>query len=112
MRKIVMVLAGCLALTGCGGAARWEADLRFKVAKVYEVPSGYDRKYDKLRLELVGEVPEDILEPDTLTPQVTERMFVTGEVREGDEVLCNAWQETDGYTQSTVIRTYLSCKKA
>lgn len=111
MRKILAVLAACLVLVGCGGAARWEQDVRFKVVKVYEVPSGYDRKDDTMRLELVSAVPDDILEPDTLTPQVLKRREITGEVRDGDEVLCNARQETDGYTQATVIKTYLSCKK-
>lgn len=111
MRRIVVVLAGCLVLSGCAGAAKWEQDVRFKIVKVYEVGAEHDRKYDTLRLELVGDVPEDVLEPDTVTPQVRKRWEVTGEVREGDEVLCNARQATDGYTQAYVIKTYLSCKK-
>jgi hypothetical protein len=67
MRKIVGVLVGCLVLSGCAGAAKWEQDVRFKIVKVYEVGAEHDRKYDTLRLELVGDVPEDVLEPDTVT---------------------------------------------
>lgn len=111
MRKIVLVLLGCLVLSGCG-AAEWEQEVEFEVVKVYEVGAGYDRKDDTLRMELVGEVPDDILEPDTLTPQVVKRFQVSGEVREGDEVSCSARQKTDGYTQATVIRTHVSCRKA
>ena len=32
MRKIVLALAGCLALTGCAGD--WEAEVRLKVVKI------------------------------------------------------------------------------
>lgn len=112
MHRISVVLLGCLALSGCG-AAEWKKDVRFKVDKVYEVPAKYDRQDDQLRLVLVGEVPDDILEPDTLSPQVVKRRWIKGEVRAGDEVTCEAEQETLGYTQDTVIRTRLSiCEKA
>lgn len=111
MRKIVGLLVGCLVLSGCAGAAKWERDIRFKIVKVYEVGAEHDRKYDTLRMELVGDVPEDVLEPDTVTPQARKRWEITGEVREGDEVLCNARQTSDGYTQANVIHTYMSCKK-
>ncbi|GGU69069.1 hypothetical protein [Lentzea flava] len=69
MPKIVVVLAGCLVLSGCG-AAEWREKVRFKVDKIYEVPSGYDRADSQLRLVLVGEVPDDALDPDTVSPQV------------------------------------------
>lgn len=112
MRKIVAVLAGCLVLTGCG-ADQWKQALRFKVDKIYRVPSGYDRKDDQLRLELLGEVPDDALEPDTVTPQVVKRYSIKGEVRAGDEVTCQAEQKTRGYSETSVTRTDLSsCEKA
>jgi hypothetical protein len=112
MRKIVVVLLGCLVLSGCG-AAQWRERVKYKVDKIYEVPAGYDREDAQLRLELVGEVPDDILEPDTLSPQVVERRSIDGEVRVGDEVTCWAEQKTQGYTETRVIRTSLSsCEKA
>jgi hypothetical protein len=112
MRKIVVVFAGCLVLTGCGSES-WKQDVRFKVDKIYEVPTGYDRKDAQLRLELVGEVPDDILEPDTLSPKVVKRREIQGEVRVGDEVTCQAEQDTEGYFQTSVIDTRLwSCEKA
>lgn len=112
MRKIVVVLAGCLALTGCG-AEQWKQDVRFKVDKIYEVPAGYDRDDAQLRLELVGEMPDDILEPDTLSPQVVKRRDIDGDVRVDDEVTCQAEQDTEGYFRTSVINTRLwSCEKA
>lgn len=112
MRKIVVVVAGCLAVSGCG-ASEWKQAVRFKVDKIYEVPSGYDRKDDQLRLELLGEVPGDALDPDTVTPQVVKRYSIRGEVRAGDEVTCQAEQKTRGYTETSVIKTGLSsCEKA
>ena len=40
MRKIVLVLAGCLALTGCTFA--WEGEIRFKVTKIDEHYQAYN----------------------------------------------------------------------
>ncbi|WP_112262814.1 hypothetical protein [Lentzea terrae] len=112
MRKIVVVLAGCFVLSGCG-AADWKHEVRFKVDKIYEVPAKYDRKYAKLRLELVGEPPDGVLEPDTVSPQVVQRSGIRGEVAVGDEVVCVAQQKTTGYTDTSVIKTELSsCEKA
>ena len=112
MRKIVAALAGCLVLAGCG-AGQWKQDVRFKVDKIYEVPAGYDRADSQLRLELVGEVPDDVLEPDTLSPRVVKRREIDGEVRVGDEVTCQAEQDTEGYFDTSVIDTRLwSCEKA
>lgn len=112
MRKIVVVLTGCLALSGCG-ADEWKQDLRFKVDKIYEVPAGYDREDAQLRLVLVGEVPDEALDPDTVSPQVVKRREIEGEVRVGDEVTCEAEQDTDGYFETNVTTTDLSfCEKA
>ncbi|MCP2248545.1 hypothetical protein [Lentzea aerocolonigenes] len=112
MRKIIVALAGCLVLSGCG-AAEWREKVRFKVDKIYEVAPKYDRKYATLRLELVGEVPDDALEPDTVSPQVVDRFEIRGEVVVGDEVVCAAEQKTSGYADADVIRTdLLSCEKA
>ncbi|MFC3892372.1 hypothetical protein ACFOWZ_12895 [Lentzea rhizosphaerae] len=80
MRKIVVVLVGCLVLSGCG-AAEWHEKVRFKVDKIYEVAPKYDRKYAKLRLELVGEAPDDALEPDTVSPQVVDRFQITSVIK-------------------------------
>lgn len=112
MRKIIAVLAGCLVLSACG-AADWREKVRFKVDKIYEVPAKYDRKDAKLRLELVGELPDGVLEPDTVSPQVVQRFEVEGEVVVGDEVVCVAEQKTSGYADANVIKTDLSwCEKA
>lgn len=114
MRKIAITLVGCLVLSGCG-AAKWQEQVRFKVDKIYEVPPRFDRKYAKIRLELVGEPPDDVLEPDTVSPQVIKRSNIVDDVEVvvGDEVLCVAEQETRGYADSSVIKTRLSsCKKA
>ena len=112
MRKIVVVLAGCLALSSCG-ADQWKQDVRFKVDKIYEVPSGYDRKDAQMRLELVGEAPDDALDPDTVSPQMVKRYSIKGEVKVGDEVTCQAEQDTEGYFETSVIKTSLSsCEKA
>ena len=113
MRKIVVVLAGCLVLSGCGAAEWTKYKVRFKVDKIYEVPAQYDRKYAQIRLELVGDVPDDILEPDTLSPQVLDRFQIDGEVRVGDEVECTAKQKTQGYFETSVIDTSVDwCGKA
>ena len=112
MRKIVVVLVGCLVLSGCG-AAEWHEKVRFKVDKIHEVPAKYDRGYAKLRVKLVGEMPDDVLEPDTVSPQVVQRSSISGEVAVGDEIVCVARQKTTGYADTNVIKTDLSsCEKA
>lgn len=113
MRKIVLILAGCLALTGCAGD--WEAEVRFKVAALEEsqvVPGSAPEP--RVVLELIGNLPGGATEErkhyskDWVHPGE-----IDGDVKVGDEVICLAKQRSIGVLQTNSIQTELfQCRKA
>ncbi|MCP2248546.1 hypothetical protein [Lentzea aerocolonigenes] len=113
MRKIVLVLVGCLALAGCSGT--WEAEIRLKVAKIDEddaVPT-YLPPRARVWLDRVGELQESAYDRDNFTGTVVEPAEIDGEVAVGDEVTCLAKQRSIGILQTNSIQTELfQCRKA
>lgn len=111
MRKIVLVLAGCVALTGCAGD--WSAEVRLEVAEE-EVYTFHDTAppEPRLRLELVGELP-GAYRKDEFTGKRVHPAEIDGEVEVGDEVICLAKQRSIGALQTNAITTELfRCRKA
>ncbi|MFD4674584.1 hypothetical protein ACFWNN_33015 [Lentzea sp. NPDC058450] len=112
MRKIGVALVACLVLAGCG-ASEWRQQVRYEVTKIFERSYPQDQKNANVRLELVGEVPDDVPEPLTLTPAVVRSWTLRGDFEVGDQFLCWVEQEDDGYTRTVTIQTDVSsCEKA
>lgn len=112
MRKIAAVLFGCLVVAGC--ASSWQADLKFKVTEIDDYQFSQNSPVEKrLRLELVGSIPDDALSKENWSGFAVSRTEVSGEVGVGDELICTARQEKDGPIQTGTMSTRLSgCKKA
>lgn len=106
MRRLAPVLVGCLLLTGC--ASSWQEQLRYKVVEIdNSTPT------EMLKLELVGDVPKDVLWQDGLTPQYKVLSNISGGAAVGDEVVCTAKQEEGSPFASWNKDTKLDeCKKA
>ncbi|MFS8098223.1 hypothetical protein LFM09_13880 [Lentzea alba] len=112
MRKIVLVVAGCFALTGCAGD--WEAEVRLKVVKIEEYqPLETLPPEQRIDLDPVGELPEDAFERDYYYGAIKNPAEIDGDVKVGDEVVCLAKQRTIGAFQTNSISTELfQCRKA
>ncbi|GGN05005.1 hypothetical protein GCM10011609_50330 [Lentzea pudingi] len=112
MRKIAAVLAAGLVLAGCG-ASEWRQQVRYEVTKIFDRPFPENPQNAEVRLELVGEPPDDVFEPLTLTPAVVSYRTFRGDFEVGDQFLCWAEQKSGGYTRTSTIRTDVSsCEKA
>ncbi|SFR18516.1 hypothetical protein SAMN04488564_104835 [Lentzea waywayandensis] len=112
MRKIGVVLVGCLVLAGCG-ASEWRQQVRYEVTKIFERPFPGNPENANVRLELVGDPPDDVLEPLTLTPAVVGYRTLRGDYEVGDRFLCWAEQKSEGHARTMTIRTDVSsCEKA
>ncbi|WP_112262813.1 hypothetical protein [Lentzea terrae] len=113
MRKIALMLAGCLALTGCAGT--WEAEIRLKVTKIEDyqpLPEKYPAEV-QVWLDPVGELPSDAYDRENFTGKIVEPAEIDGDVQVGDEVVCLAKQRTIGALQTNSISTELfQCRKA
>ena len=113
MRKIVLIVTGCLALTGCAGT--WEAEVRLKVTEIenYQpLPEKYPAEV-RAWLDLVGELPDDAYERQQFSGGIVDVTEIDGDVSVGDEVLCLAKQRTIGAFQTNSISTELfQCRKA
>ncbi|MET9228653.1 hypothetical protein [Lentzea sp. NPDC003310] len=106
MRKLAMVVLGCLLLAGC--AANWEdAEVRYKV-----VSQENKSVTEYFNLELVGEAPKGALEPDQLKRKLVSTDRAEG-AQVGDEVLCQVRQKKgSAFEDSNVSTSLLGCKKA
>ncbi|WP_434452276.1 hypothetical protein [Lentzea sp. E54] len=105
MRKLAVVLIGCLALTGC--AASWQQELRYKIVSSHNTSSS-----EFFDLELVGDPPKGTLEPEQLRSQFLLTFEVEG-AQVGDELLCSAEQEKgNAFGNSNVVTHLKNCKKA
>jgi hypothetical protein len=112
MRKISAAIAACLVLSGCG-ASEWRQQVRYEVTKVFERPFPANPENADVRLELVGDPPDGVLEPVTLTPAVVSYRTLRGDYAVGDQFLCWAVQKSEGYTRTMTIKTDVSsCEKA
>lgn len=113
MRKIAMILVGCLALTGCSGT--WGAEIRLKVTKIEEEKDtgyGYLPPDTRVWLDPVGELPKDAYRRDYIGG-IVEPAEIAGDVKVGDEVICLAKQRSIGFLQTNSIQTELfRCRKA
>ncbi|WP_086665557.1 hypothetical protein [Lentzea kentuckyensis] len=113
MRKIVLILLGCLVLAGCAGT--WEAEIRLKVTKIEENDVGLDYLPPDVQvwLDPVGDLPEDAYDRDNFIGKIMEPAEIDGDVKVGDEVTCLAKQRTIGALQTNSIQTELfQCRKA
>ncbi|MET8758138.1 hypothetical protein [Lentzea sp. NPDC004782] len=106
MRKIAAALLGCLLLAGC--ASSWEQQLRYKIVSVDNTtPTEF------FKLELVGDVPKDVLWQDRVASQLQPPGDISGDPKVGDEVICTATQKQGSPFASWSKDTKLSgCKKA
>jgi hypothetical protein len=92
MRRTIVVLAGCLALAGCSSS--WQGDVNFKVAAFYDhQPSENSATEKRVKLELVGSLPQDAEESDLKDVSVLES-DITGTVGVADGVVCTARHES------------------
>jgi hypothetical protein len=106
MRKLAMVVLGCLLLTGC--AANWESEeVRYKV-----VSQEKQSVTEYFNLELVGDAPKGALDPDQLKRKIVSTDRAEG-ARVGDEVLCQIRQKKgSAFEDSNVSTSLLGCRKA
>lgn len=111
MRKIVAVLAGCLALAGCSGD--WAAEVRLKVTEVeVTAVSPIEPPQPRVSLELVGGLP-GAYRQDGFSGTSMHPAEIDGDVKVGDEVTCLAKQRSIGILQTNSISTELfQCRKA
>lgn len=100
MRKLAIVLLGCLALTACG-EERFEGDVRFKVTEADS--GGY-------RLVLAQEQPVDMIS-DWYSGRVLATEFPEP-VAVGDEVVCHVVQERVNEKHIATRSQTTNCKKA
>ncbi|MFI6098621.1 hypothetical protein ACIA8G_23950 [Lentzea sp. NPDC051213] len=113
MRKILVVAAGCLALTGC--TSNWHQEVTYEVTNVDEFKiSPTTGPVKRVQLELVGSAPSDAPAKDSLSPQSVDMSEISGgPVEVGDQVRCTAKQHSRAATQTNPGVTQLSgCKKA
>ncbi|MFD4643694.1 hypothetical protein ACFWN2_40745 [Lentzea sp. NPDC058436] len=106
MRKLAVVLAGCLVLTGC--SASWQQEVRYRIAELdtSNSPTEY------FRLELVGDAPGGALAAEQLKLQLMQTSEIEG-AQVGDEVLCAAEQEKgNAFGNSNVVTHLRKCRKA
>jgi hypothetical protein len=101
MRKLVALMAGALALTGCGGTDQWEGDVKFKVAEADS--GGYE-------IVLAGEMPRGALRK-WQTGRVGKEHFPDG-VQVGDEVTCHVTQRETGDKGFGTDVQVTNCRKA
>ncbi len=107
MRKLAVVVAGCLLLTGC--AASWQGnEVRYRIASIdNSTPTEY---FD---LELVGDAPKGALDPARMARKSVQPSDVSGGAAVGDEVLCVIEQSKGSAIEdSTVVTKVKGCKKA
>lgn len=106
MRRLAAALLGCLLLTACTSSS--EHELRYKISGIDNTTSSAMYK-----LELVSDVPKDVLWQDRLTPQFKLSDNISGDVKVGDEVVCTATQkEGSPFSSWTKDTTLSGCKKA
>lgn len=113
MRKIALILAGCLVLTGCAGT--WEAEVRLEVTKIEEVDTGLAHIPPDVQvwLDPVGDLPKDAYDRQNYHGGMKRPPEIDGDVKVGDEVICLAKQRTIGALQTNSIQTELfQCRKA
>ena len=105
MRRIGVVLVGCLLLTGC--AASWQQELPYKIMSVdNSTPTEF---FD---LELVGDAPNGSLEPEKLKRKSVQTSEAEG-AQVGDVLLCVADQKKgNAFADSNVVTHLNKCKKA
>jgi hypothetical protein len=107
MRKLAVVVVGCLVLAGC--AASWQGDeVRYRIKAVdNSTPTEY---FD---LELVGAAPKGALDAADLARNFARPAQVSGGATVGDEVLCVIEQKKGSAIEdSNVVTSVKSCKKA
>ncbi|WP_439662159.1 hypothetical protein ACSHWB_12280 [Lentzea sp. HUAS TT2] len=100
MRKLVVVLLSCLALTACGDK-RYEGDVKFKVTKADS--EGYE-------LALAQEQPVDMIS-DWYSGRVLAREF-SDPVAVGEVVKCHVTQEQVNEKHISTRTQVTNCKKA
>lgn len=102
MRKIIAVFAACLVLAGC---SRWEGETKFKVTRINNCYDGYSDVIcaTRIYLNLVGEPPKGAPEPKTFEGAFVEpddfadESKVRDEVAVGDEIICTAQEQSEGF---------------
>lgn len=106
MRKLAAAVLGSLLLTGC--AANWQSEeVRYKVISTKQVSSS-----EYFDLELVGDAPKGVLEPEQLKRKLVSTSQAGG-VQVGDEVICAVKQKKgSAFEDSNVSTSLTSCKKA
>jgi hypothetical protein len=107
MRKLAVVVIGCLVLAGC--AASWQGDeIRYRI-KFLDTSSPTEF-YD---LELVGAAPKGALDAQDLARKSVQPNQVSGGAAVGDEVLCLVEQKKGSAIEDSNVVTFVkSCKKA
>ncbi|WP_394615019.1 hypothetical protein JNUCC0626_35075 [Lentzea sp. JNUCC 0626] len=101
MRKTVVASMALLALSGCGST--WQSEMTFKVTEFYvhEAGGGTEKR---VRLEPVGDLPEDAEQEDLKGVSILET-DMPGRVGLNDGVVCTARHDSGTTTLS-------GCKKA
>ncbi|MDX8049120.1 hypothetical protein SK571_06990 [Lentzea sp. BCCO 10_0798] len=106
MRKVVVVVLGCLLLAGC--AANWQGEeVRYKIVSQESQSSS-----EFFKLELVGDAPKGALKPEDLKSRSLLTFRAEG-AQVGDELLCVVEQKKgNAFGNSNVVTNLQSCKKA